>query len=174
MIRLATQHYKPNISVVVERYKFNSENQEETQTISSYVAELKRRASNCNFGANLTQQLRDRLVGGMSSERIRRRLLQEGDDLTWDKACKLALAMEASTTEAKLLAGEHKEALVNKVEPPRTKPGERTNEPTSRWGKAKFQNRYLPREAARSATCSRWGSSYHKATECPCVSCAGV
>ena len=71
---LAKQHYAPKVSVVVERYKFNSEN----QTISSYAAELKRKASNCNFGTNLKEHLRDRFVCGVFSERIQRRLLQKG------------------------------------------------------------------------------------------------
>lgn len=90
-----------------------------------------------------------------------------GRRLNVGKPCKLALTMEVATTEAKLLPGEHKEAQVNRVEPPRTKPGDQ-KEPTNRWDKAKFQNKYLPREVACSTiTCNRCGSSYHKATECP-------
>ena len=68
---LAKEHYAPKVSVVVERYKFNSENQKENQTVSGYVAELKRKAAKCNFGTNLKEHLRDRFVCGVFSERIK-------------------------------------------------------------------------------------------------------
>ncbi|KAK8384265.1 hypothetical protein O3P69_009196 [Scylla paramamosain] len=54
-------------------------------------------------------------VCGLHIERIQRKLLQEGDELTWDKACKLALSMEAASKEAKLLAGGNRDAQVNKT-----------------------------------------------------------
>ncbi|MPC49509.1 hypothetical protein E2C01_043312 [Portunus trituberculatus] len=82
-----------------------------------------------------------------SRERIQRKL-QEGDELTWDKACKLALSVETASTAAKLLAGGNREAHVNKVEPPRTAPRNRTRQLDSKG----------------SEWCSRCGSNYKAPT----------
>ena len=122
LLDLAKKHYAPKVSVVVARYRFNSERQKAGQSVSSYVATLKKKASCCNFGENLTEQLRDRFVCGVHDERTQRRLLQEGDDLTWDKAVKLATSMETAAVEVRLLSGES-ERQVNKIEQSTHKPG---------------------------------------------------
>ncbi|XP_063863874.1 uncharacterized protein LOC135102524 [Scylla paramamosain] len=96
LIKLAREHYAPKVSVVLVRYRFNTERQKVGQRISSYVAALKRMASSCNFGGNLKEQLRDRFVCGVHNERIQCRLLQEGDDFTLERAVKLATSIETS------------------------------------------------------------------------------
>ncbi|KAK8392714.1 hypothetical protein O3P69_014860 [Scylla paramamosain] len=108
---------------------------QETQRITSYIAELKRKASTCNFGGNLKEHLRDRFVCGLHIERIQRKVLQEGDELTWDKACRLAMSMKAASTEAKLLAGGNRDAQINKVDPPRTTPRNRKRQLDGKWAK---------------------------------------
>ena len=47
---------------IYERFKFYSCNQESGESISKFVAAIKARARTCEFGANLDDMLRDRLV----------------------------------------------------------------------------------------------------------------
>ena len=69
-----------------------------------YVAELRRLAEHCNFGDSLNNMLRDRLVCGVSDQRVQRRLLAEAK-LTFQKAYDIALAMEAAERNARELQG---------------------------------------------------------------------
>ena len=41
---------------------FDSRSRQLTESVSAYVAELRRLAHDCNFGTTLEQRLRDRLV----------------------------------------------------------------------------------------------------------------
>ncbi|KAI7796507.1 hypothetical protein IRJ41_023564, partial [Triplophysa rosa] len=56
-------------------------------------------AHDCNYGERLTEMLRDRLVCGINEDRIQRRLLVE-TDLTFEKALKIAQAMETANKDA--------------------------------------------------------------------------
>ena len=65
------------------------------------VAEL---SETCDFGANLEDSLRDRLVCGIRSDQSQKRLLTE-KNLTFKKANKIALAMEMAIKDTKKLQG---------------------------------------------------------------------
>ena len=96
-----TEHYDPKPLIIVERYHFHKRNQASGESIAEYVAELRRLAARCNFGAYLEDALRDRLVCGVSNENIQRGLLAEAD-LDLAKAVKRAVAMEAAQSFAGL------------------------------------------------------------------------
>jgi len=51
--------------VIAERHKFWTASQEERESVSEFVARLKKLASTCSFGAFLSEALRDRLVSGL-------------------------------------------------------------------------------------------------------------
>ena len=57
--------------------------------MAEYLAEFRRLAAGCTFGDHLEEALRDRLVCGLHSESIQKRLLSEAD-LTLAKAVDLA------------------------------------------------------------------------------------
>ena len=77
MAKLVQDHYKPKPSVIVERFKFNTRCQQQGETISVFLAELRRLSENCEFGATLDEMLRDRLVCGARDNKIQRRLMAE-------------------------------------------------------------------------------------------------
>ena len=88
-------------------------------SISEYVAELRRLAARCDFGTHL---VRDRLVCGVKSESIQKRLLSEAD-LTLAKAVKLATTMEAEHKNAQTLKSSS--LFVGKVDRPSWTPSTR-------------------------------------------------
>ncbi|XP_077565114.1 uncharacterized protein LOC144180699 [Haemaphysalis longicornis] len=96
------KHYAPKRSVVTERYRFNQRKQEAHESVTEFVVELKKLAATCEFGAFLEDALRDRLIAGIQADAIRCRLLAMTDaELTWDRACSIATAMETATQDAK-------------------------------------------------------------------------
>ena len=76
------------------------------------MAELRRLSTHCKFGAFLDEALRDRLVCGLRSESIQKKLLTEAD-LTLTKAINLSVGMEAADKNAKSLKGP--DVAVNRV-----------------------------------------------------------
>lgn len=64
----------PKALVISERFKFNKRNQKEGESVNSYVVELKRLSTHCEFGTFLLKALRDRLVCGLRSETTQKKL----------------------------------------------------------------------------------------------------
>ena len=96
---------KPKQNVTVERYRFNTRSQQEGESIDQYVTALKLMTRNCAFGTLEEELIRDRIVCGVSSEKIKERLLRERD-LTLDKAIDLCRAEEKSKTQLKCISEE--------------------------------------------------------------------
>ncbi|XP_030850652.1 uncharacterized protein K02A2.6-like [Strongylocentrotus purpuratus] len=90
------EHYNPKPPVMLERYKFYQRNQRADENIATYYAELKKMAETCDFSTFRKEALRDRFVCGLAEESVQRRLLSE-DDITIEKAVKLATSMEAAS-----------------------------------------------------------------------------
>ncbi|XP_064482871.1 uncharacterized protein K02A2.6-like [Ornithodoros turicata] len=103
MKEVLTKHYKPRRSVVAERYAFHKRVQQSEEPVEDFIVELKRLALTCNFGTFLNDALRDQLVSGIRKEAVRCRLLavEDGKELTWEKACTMASAMEAAEGQSK-------------------------------------------------------------------------
>ena len=104
IIATMEKYLKPKPLVIAERFKFHKRSQKEGETVAQYLAELKRLAERCNFGQFLEDALRDRLVCGLRSEAIQRRLLAE-EELTLKKAHDVAYSMETATKQASELHG---------------------------------------------------------------------
>ena len=93
--QVLTGHLSPKPLLIAERFRFHKRNQEQDETVAQYFAMLKKLAEHCNFGQNLNDTLRDRLVCGMRNENIQKRLLAEAN-LSHTRAIELATAMESA------------------------------------------------------------------------------
>ena len=112
---LATElknHFEPKKVVIVERFNFYRRNQQVGESIATYVAELRRLATDCAFNAHLTEALRDKFVCGLRSEATQRRLLAE-KDLTFTKAVEIAQGMEVAARDTQLFKSNG--GAINKV-----------------------------------------------------------
>ena len=120
LVQTLKGHYMPKPLVISERFKFNKRNQKDGEKIADYVVELKRLATFCEFGDFLHDALRDRLVCGLKSDVIQRKLLSE-DDMTFDRACQIATAMETADRDTACFQPMGAESSVNKVQNQRSK-----------------------------------------------------
>lgn len=83
-----TEYLQPKPLIITERFKFNKRNQASTETVSQYLAELRRLADKCKFEAYLDEALHDHFVCSLCSEVIQRRLLGE-EELTLKKVLEI-------------------------------------------------------------------------------------
>ena len=71
------EHLEPKPQTIVERFHFHRRNQEQSESVLDYIAELRRLSATCDFGGYLNEVLRDRFVCGLSNEATQKRLLTE-------------------------------------------------------------------------------------------------
>eukprot|EP00731_Ephydatia_muelleri_P006252 Em0003g500a len=90
---------EPKPQTIVERFHFHRRNQEQSESVLDYIAELRRLSATCDFGGYLNEVLRDRFVCGLSNEATQKRLLTE-QNLDLAKALGVAQAMEAAQKNA--------------------------------------------------------------------------
>ena len=94
------RHSEPKLIVIAERFNFRRRSQLVGESVTEYVAELRRLARNCQFVDFMKEALRVRLVCGLQNEAIQRRLLTEAK-LTFAGALELAKAQKAAELQAK-------------------------------------------------------------------------
>ena len=95
-------HFEPAPLIIAQHFHFHQRNQAPGESIAEYVAELRRLAATCMFEAYLEEALRDRLVCGLRSEVIQKRLLAEAS-LTLAHVLEIAQGMEVAHKGAQAL-----------------------------------------------------------------------
>ena len=92
-------HLSPKKNVIMERFRFNSRNRKEGESVKEYIVELKKLVRDCKYGDKLNEMIRDRLVCGIGDVTIQRKMLMK-EDLTYDDAVKIAVGTELTTKQA--------------------------------------------------------------------------
>ena len=77
MVEVMKSFYNPKPSVTIQRFRFYSRFLQPGESILAVFAELRSLAKDCEFGASLEENLRDRLIYGVSDPLIQKRLLLE-------------------------------------------------------------------------------------------------
>ncbi|XP_046408204.1 uncharacterized protein LOC124172760 [Ischnura elegans] len=104
---------EPEPSSIRSRTVFGQRMQQQGETVMEYISALKVLTKHCKFNETLEDRLRDQLVVGLKSERIRQRLFEEGDNLSWARASEIALSVEAAVRYASEV---NQNQSVNKVQ----------------------------------------------------------
>ena len=68
------KHTDPKPSVIVERFKFHSRSRDESESVATFVAGLRKLSEHCEFKDVLEDMIRDRLVCGINNDKIQRSL----------------------------------------------------------------------------------------------------
>ncbi|XP_063371511.1 uncharacterized protein K02A2.6-like [Cydia amplana] len=104
LVALMKGHLNPKPSLLAERFKFRQRVQKRDESIANFVTDLKKLSKDCGFtGDTLKDNLRDQFVCGLSNDDIRQKLFTEDDTITFDRAYKLAVSMEAAEVNAALV-----------------------------------------------------------------------
>ena len=151
IVEKVKNHFTPKPSPIIKRFEFNTRKQKANETVSEYVAALRRIAEYCKYGATLDHMLRDRLVCGIADKRVQDRYLRESK-LTYQEALEMALASETAEKDSQKLrasgddshaapvAVTHKEeTVVQQVRPARSRLSKRSGQRGSPTGHKESQ-----------------------------------
>ena len=109
------------------------------ETVEQFVTDLKLKAKTCAFGDMSDSMIRDRIVLGIASQRVRERLLRE-DNLNLANAIKICQAAEATQRQITTLGNDALDTHNSSVHYCKTK------------GRGQYKPRKQPNEAKRAAT----------------------
>ena len=93
LVTVMKEHKIPKPSIILERFKFFKRDRENSESIATYISELRKLTRECDFGTTLEDMLRDRLVCGIRNDKIQQRLLSQ-TTLSFAQAVSLSTAME--------------------------------------------------------------------------------
>ena len=146
-------HLNPKPIVIAERYKFYERNQKESESLSEYIANLRKLTEHCQFGPFLNDALRDKFVCGMRSQISRRKLLAE-HNLTLDKAIDISSAIEEANKQAKIIYKDEVKVQEN---------DEKVFQTSSYQKRDEIQRKYTPQQRRY---CYRCNDPNHLANTC--------
>ncbi|XP_055684319.1 uncharacterized protein LOC129790681 isoform X2 [Lutzomyia longipalpis] len=147
----------PKNNVVAERFKFFERRQHEEESISEFVSEIQTLARKCNFQEYKKEALRDRIICGVRSTRIRQRLLDEAKPL--DETLNIALSMELAEENIKMMNPRQ----VGKMHG--SKIGAKRSHSGSRSDKRENNRQKRSGSPIRCFRCGKWTD--HIAVNCP-------
>ena len=99
---IVKDHLQPAPSEIMQHFNFNGRVQKGEETVTEYVAELRRIAEHCEFKDVLNEMVRDFLVCGIKNTRAQRWLLVE-PKRTFAKTLEIAQAAELAEKGAHML-----------------------------------------------------------------------
>ncbi|CAB3983765.1 retrotransposon-like family member retr-1 [Paramuricea clavata] len=100
------RYCNPRKNLTFDRHSFFTRNQQEGETIDTYVTELRNKAYRCEFADLKDGLIRDRIVCGITNDSVRARLLRESD-LSLEKCVDICRASEISAFQLKELTDEN-------------------------------------------------------------------
>lgn len=96
-------YVEPKINVIFARYRFHEKTQGATEPFEQFVTELRLLVKDCGY-TNGEEMVRDRIVFGINSPKIREKLLNVGSDLRLDKAIDIARSHDMAQAQLRSFA----------------------------------------------------------------------
>ena len=118
------EYVTPKSSVIFARYRFYNRVQAAHESVDSFVTDGKLLAKDCGFPADIVDKMiRDRLVYGTNSHKVRERFINRGTDLDLLTALNIARAYESAQSQLKKMTGEAAQVQVIKSDRRNTRKG---------------------------------------------------
>ncbi|XP_052820412.1 uncharacterized protein K02A2.6-like [Mya arenaria] len=166
----------PKSNHIFSRYKFKSRAQEDGEPFESFVTQLKILIKDCGYPVGIQDEMiRDHIVFGIKSNKIREKLINEGSELTLTKCIDLARTHELSQSQVKDITANGQ--FVNAVgsrKPGRTKPPQRETfhrQPeaqNSKYGHSEARSsKYGQSARTNIQICDNCGNKHQRKDYCP-------
>lgn len=101
-----SEYVEPKSNVVFNRYKFQCRVQQEGESCDQFITDLKILSADCDYGEEKNKMVRDRIVFGTASLKVREKLINEGSHLSLEKAVEICRTFEISQKQLKTMSGE--------------------------------------------------------------------
>ena len=102
--------FAPKVSKIYARTMFHREPQGHDKSCLQFSSRLRVMIDKCGYHDQVKDELlRDRFIAGVSSEKIREKLMLESDDITLEQALVIATNVERVAFESKQVAGSARE-----------------------------------------------------------------
>ncbi|XP_045182664.2 uncharacterized protein K02A2.6-like [Mercenaria mercenaria] len=170
------QYCQPKSNRIYARYRFRSRTQQEGEMFEQYVTDLKVLLRDCGYPVEMNEDLvRDQIVFGIRSQKIREKLINEGSDLTLQKTLDIARTVEMSQVQCQSMTKQDIGAVKLKTKAQQPKPFWRKKEAAS--SNPHVRNPKGNQSHQMSKQCGNCGRKSHaKGTVCPaygqiCLSC---
>ena len=169
------KHVRPTLNPIFARYQFNNEIQG-SEAIDSFVTRLRLKSRDCDY-QDSDEMIRDRIVFGTNSPKIREKLINVGRDLTLQKAIQIGQNYEYAQEQIKQMTPND----VHMVKPKTKRRVKRSNrsgttmgQRQSYWAMGFTPQGYEPQTGTnktrceQDAKCTNCGYDAHKSNEvCP-------
>ena len=113
LLKKIEAYCSPKKSEVYESYKFWTAPL--LQSIDQFVADLRTRAKNCNFGDMTNRLIRDKIIFTLVDSNLKTRLMREQEDLTLDKLIDICRAHDLAQGQIKDMSSTLQSATINQV-----------------------------------------------------------
>jgi transposase InsO family protein len=184
-ITALNDYFVPQVNVPYARQLFNAAEPNQGETFQQFSTRLRKLALDSNYGADTDNHIRDALLWKCKSPYIKRRLLEEGDELTLART--LTLAAQCEKIESQMghtHSGADGRESVNKVgtgtagDKSRHKYKQHSSKSSSASGDSSYKG--APRKQMKG-NCYRCGTEGHYGSDpkCPakgkkCSKCQGM
>ena len=173
-------HVQPKLNPIFARFKFNNEIQG-SSTVEQFITRLRLLAVDCTF-KDPEDMIRDRIVFGTSSDKVREKLINEGEKLTLDKAIQIAQSYEYSQQQLKSMGSQLDQVnSIRKASTSRHPVKKRTDtgsHPGPDGARRRRNLNYRPQNQNGHPECDQCGYKHSRAEKCPaqgkiCKNCKG-
>ena len=156
-------YVEPKSNKVFARYQFQCIVQGEGDTCDQFITALKVKVKDCGYEKE-DEMVRDRIVFGVRSAKVREKLIMQGSDLTLENAIDIARMYEQSQAQLKSMTAEDPKLSVNAIGGGKSKVLS-TKQSTQRHGTGTFVQK-----RDQSQNCGRCGHPKHlKGEKCPAM-----
>lgn len=101
------EYCRPKSNIIYNRYMFKNRVQGENEPFEQFVTDLKSLLVDCDYRQELhDEMIRDHIVFGVKSPKIREKLIMEGSQLTLEKCLDIAHTLELGRTQAQAIGGQ--------------------------------------------------------------------
>lgn len=98
-------YVRPKLNPIFARFKFHNELQG-ADSFTSFLTRLRVSVKDCEYGEKADEMIRDRIVFGTNSSKIRQKLINVGKDLTLDQTVQIAQSHEYSQEQLKSMSAD--------------------------------------------------------------------
>ena len=99
-------YFAPKVNEAYERHKFRKLKQQQGESVAHFVSKLRVQSDLCNFTntAEGEKNVRDQLIDGCISDKLKKLLLEKGNDLTLEKAISIANSLELVQRQTEIMS----------------------------------------------------------------------